>query len=115
MGLSRRKFLTSLAAVTGAGVLAPGGAALARRSRTIVKTATATRTGEYIYLTFRVPRGVNRVGVELTKDNPETKVGVGLFDWRGAGYGSPGFRGVYGEESSRFFVSSGSASRSFTR
>ena len=66
MGLSRRKFLTGLAAVTGAGVLAPGSAALARRSRTIVRTATATRTGEYIYLTFRVPRGVNRVAVALT-------------------------------------------------
>ena len=114
MGLSRRKFLTWLAAATGVGALAPAGAALARRSRTVVKTATATRTGEYLYLTFRVPRGVNRVAVGLTKSNPETKVGVGLFDWRGAGYQSPGFRGVYGEESSRFFVAPGSASRSFT-
>lgn len=115
MGLSRRNFLTGLAAVTGVGALAPAEAALARRSRTIVRTATATRTGEYIYLTFRVPRGVNRVAVGLTKGNPETKVGVRLFDWRGAGYQSPGFRGVYGEESSRFFVASRSASRSSGR
>ena len=114
MGLTRRRFVTGLAAVVGAGVLAPARAVLARRTRRVVKTATATRTGEYIYRTFRVPRGVNRVTVALTKGNPETKVGVGLFDWRGAGYQSPGFRGVYGEESSRFFVASGSASRSFT-
>ncbi len=114
MELSRRKFLTGLAAVTGVGTLAPAEAVLARRSRTIVRTATATRTGEYIYLTFRVPRGVNRVAVGLTKDNPETKVGVGLFDWRGSEYQSSGFRGVYGEESSKFFVARGSASRSFT-
>ena len=114
MELSRRKFLTSLAAVTGVGALAPAEAALARRSRTIVRTATATRTGEYIYLSFRVRRGVSRVAVGLTKSNPETKVGVGLFDWRGAGYQSPGFRGVYGEESSEIHVARGSASRSFT-
>lgn len=115
MGLSRRKFVTGHAAVAGAGALAPTGGVLAQpRRRTIVKTATATRTGEYIYLKFRIPRGVNRVGVGLTKNNPETKVGVGLYDWRGAGYQSPGFRGIYGEESSRFFVASGSASRSFT-
>lgn len=114
MELSRRKFLTGLAAVTGTGALAPAEAVLARPARTIVKTATATRTGEYLYLSFYVPRDANRVAVGLTKSNPETKVGVGLFDWRGAEYQSPGFRGVYGEESSEFYVARGSASRSFT-
>jgi hypothetical protein len=112
--LSRRKFLTGLAAVTGAGALAPAEAALARRSRTIVQTVTATRTGEYLYLPFYVPSGVNRVGVKLMRGSEATKVGVGLFDERGAAYQSPGFRGVYGEESSRFFVSARRASRSFT-
>lgn len=114
MGLSRRKFLTWLAAVTGVGALAPTEAALARPSRTVVKTATATRTGEYLYLSFRVPRGVDRVAVKLTKNNPETKVGVGLFDQRGPRYESPGFRGVFGEESSEFFVAATGATRSFT-
>jgi len=106
--------LTWLAAVTGAGVLTPAEAALARRSRTIVKTATATRTGEYLYLPFWVPRGVARIAVRLTKDNPETKVGVGLFDRRGPGYESPGFRGVFGEEKGAFFVAAAEASRPFT-
>jgi hypothetical protein len=55
MGLSRRKFLTWLAAVTGVGALAPAETVLARPPRTIVKTATATRTGEYLYLSFYVP------------------------------------------------------------
>ncbi len=114
MELSRRKFLTGLAAATGVGALAPAEAVLARPARTIVKTATATRTGEYLYLSFYVPSDANRVAVKLTKSNPETKVGVGLFDWRGAEYQSPGFRGVYGEESSEFHVARGSASRSFT-
>ena len=114
MGLSRRKFLAWIAAVTGVGTLAPAEAVLARQPRTIVKKATATRTGEYLYLSFYVPRGVNRVAVRLTKNNPETKVGVGLFDQRGPGYESPGFRGVFGEESSEFFVAATNASRSFT-
>jgi len=114
MGFSRHKFLTGLAAVTGVGALAPAEVALARPSRTIVKTATATRTGEYLYLPFQVPRGVDKVAVELTKNNPETKVGVGLFDGRGPGYESSGFRGVFGEESSEFFVAAANASRSFT-
>ena len=65
MGLSRRKFLTWLAAATGGGALTPAGAALARRSRTVVKTATATRTGEYIYLTFKVPRGPSPLATAL--------------------------------------------------
>jgi len=79
-----------------------------------VLTATATTLGEYLYLPFSVPRGVNRLDVRLTKNREETKVGVGLFDWRGVGYESPGFRGVFGEERSEFFVSAGGATRSFT-
>ena len=49
MGLSRHKFLIWLAAATGVGALAPAEATLARSSGTIVKTATATRSGEYLY------------------------------------------------------------------
>lgn len=39
---------------------------------------------------------------------------VGLFDQRGIEYESPGFRGVFGAESSEFFVSARHATRSFT-
>lgn len=115
MGLSRSKFLTWLAVTTGVGVFAPFKGVLARpRQRTTVLTATATRTGEYLYLPFEVPGGVSRIEIKLTKGSEETKVGVGLFDQRGPGYESSGFRGVFGEESSEFFVSAASATRSFT-
>jgi hypothetical protein len=112
VGLSRHNFLIWLAAATGVGALAPAEATLARSSRTIVKTATATRTGEYLYLPFRVHQGVHRVAVKLTKCNPETKVGVGLCDRRGPGYESPGFRGVFGEESSNSELTGPVSSRS---
>jgi len=114
MEFSRRRFLAWLGAATGVGVLAPDGEALAQRRKTVVLEGTATNTGEYLYLPFKVPRGVNRVDVKLTKDREETKVGVGLFDERGPGYESPGFRGVFGEESSEFRLSARSATRSFT-
>ena len=75
--------------------------------------ATVAGIGEYVYLPFEVPAGVNRLDVSLTKSSSETKVGVGLFDHRGAGYQSPGFRGIYGEERSELFVAAHDASQSF--
>jgi len=82
-------------------------------------TATAERTGEYVYLPFEVPEGVRRVSVEVEVEG-FARVGLGLFDERagerGRGwvaYQSPGYRGVYGEERSECYVSAGSASPSF--
>ena len=44
---------------------------------------------------------------------PGAKLGAGLFDARGTAYQSPGFRGIYGEERSAFFVAADAASQSF--
>ncbi|MBW3638594.1 MAG: hypothetical protein KY451_01875 [Actinobacteria bacterium] len=50
-----------------------------------------------------------------TQGNAET--GLGLFDQRGSHYGTlartNGFRGIYGEERSEFFVAATAASQSF--
>ncbi len=84
------------------------------RSPETVKLETVVEgTGDYRYLPFRVPRGVTRIDAELTKSHQETKVGVGLFDARGAAYQSSGFRGIYGEERSKFWVTRDAASQSF--
>lgn len=88
MGLSRRKFLAGLAALTGIGALASSEEVLAqedRRRKTIVLTDTATTRGQYLYLPFKVPRGVNGIDVKLTKEG-DASVGVGLFDRRGIEY-----------------------------
>lgn len=66
MGLSWRKFPAGLAAAGALGVLVPPETALARRRETITLTAVATRTGEYLYLPFEVPRQANRLDVKLT-------------------------------------------------
>lgn len=130
-GPSRRRVLT--VAGLGGGVLAVGGAAaLAACStgasaggapkatvtsfpprRTLRLTAAVTKAGDYVYLPFDVGPGVNRVEVSLAKADPAAKLGVGLFDHRGPAYGSPGFRGIYGDERSSFYVGADSASQSF--
>ena len=69
--------------------------------------------GHYLYLPFEVPPGVNRIDVRAAKATAEAKTGIGLFDHRGAGYQSPGFRGIYGEERSEFFVAADAASEAF--
>lgn len=121
MSFSRRKFLVGLLAMASSTVLGESpvkaraeGAGHVRKegSQTLVLTATATRTGEYLYMPFQVQRGVNRIDIRLTKSG-EASVGVGLFDQRGVQYQSAGFRGVYGEERSEFFVGPGSASQAF--
>jgi hypothetical protein len=75
-------------------------------------TATAMGIGQYLYLPFQVPEGVNRISVSMRRPG-DASVGIGLFDHRGPEYGSPGFRGVYGDEASSFFVAADSASRAF--
>lgn len=115
---SRRQVLSGGAALlAGAAGTLPSGTSYAtprtRPPRTILLETVVVGTGDYAQLPFRVPRGVTRIDVSLRKSVAETKVGVGLFDARGAGYQSPGFRGIYGEERSRFFVARDAASQSF--
>lgn len=80
---------------------------------TVTIETTTGPPGSYLYLPFEVPPGVNRIDVSTSKQVAEAKIGVGLFDHRGAGYQSPGFRGIYGEERSSFSVASHEASEAF--
>jgi hypothetical protein len=131
-GVSRRALLGA----TGAGVaaslgLGPGrlavpaaaasastaGAASVAASRTVLArhtlTATVRGTGHYVELPFGVPAGTTRVDVRVRTSNVRARVGLGLFDHRGSGYQSAGFRGVYGAERAEAFVSAAQASEAF--
>lgn len=83
-----------------------------RGDETVVLTTTVAGAGYYAYLPFEVPAGVDRIDVTMRRSKP-AQLGVGLFDWRGPGYQSPGFRGVYGDERADFFVTTDVASPSF--
>lgn len=90
------------------------GSAIRRRTtRTTTLTATLFGTGWYKRLPFSVPDGVHRIDVTMAKSSRQAALGIGLFDASGAGYQSGGFRGIYGEERSSFFVSSSAASEGF--
>lgn len=112
--ISRRRFL--LAGGAGLATVAYGPRVafgqVRAATQTVTLTATAAHMGQYLYLPFEVPDGVNRIDVSVTKQG-DAKTGVGLFDHRGAGYQSAGFRGIYGEERAEFFVSAHEASQSF--
>lgn len=82
--------------------------------RTLTLTTRVQGTGTYAYLPFDVPDGVARVEVEVRSSPSGAKLGAGLFDARGTAYQSAGFRGIYGEERSTFFVAADAASQSFT-
>lgn len=93
--------------------LAPVVAQAAVPDQVIVQSQRGSGIGTYLYFPFTVPDGVNRITVKITKGSPDAKTGAGLFDERGAAYGSRGFRGIYGEEVNDFYVASDSASRAF--
>ncbi|HEV7678928.1 MAG TPA: CehA/McbA family metallohydrolase [Candidatus Dormibacteraeota bacterium] len=121
-GPNRREFL-KLAGAAGVGsALAPAvvvrALASSPPSQTITMSGVAVGYGQYLYFPFTVPVApeVNRIDVSVAHDvnnSSVVKLGAGLFDQRGAQYQSPGFRGIYGEERSQFFVSAGAASQSF--
>lgn len=117
--VSRRRLLTGFAAgalgLGAAGLRQTGAhaAALTTPPQTLTLTTTVSGTGSYAELPFSVPSGVQRIDVAMTKSNNTASLGVGLFDAHGAGYQSGGFRGVYGEERSTFFVSVAGASQAF--
>ena len=81
--------------------------------QTLTLTGTVAGSGTYVYLPFHVPAGVTRIDVSMTKADPNAKIGIGLFDQRGPDYQTPGFRGVFGEERSAFFLSAAQAQQSF--
>ena len=90
------------------------GTALRRRSAlTTTLTAVVFGTAWYKRLPFTVPAGVHRIDVSMTKSSAQAALGIGLFDASGAGYQSGGFRGIFGEERSTFFVSTSGASEGF--
>jgi predicted metal-dependent phosphoesterase TrpH len=103
--LSRRRFLRTGALL--------GGVAALPATPAAAMTQPRGGTGVYLYLPFEVPAGVNRIDVRLDKAIDESALGVGLFDQRGPAYQSPGFRGMYGEERSEFFVAAHEAAQSF--
>lgn len=80
---------------------------------TVTLTGTVVAIGSYLELPFTVPSGIQRIDATLSKSSSQTNVGFGVFDERGPGYQSPGFRGIYGQENNTFFVSTSAASRSF--
>jgi len=82
-------------------------------SAEIVLAVRVFATANYAYLPFDVPPGVTRLDVRLSTDR-DASVGVGLFDGRGHGYSSPGFRGLSGSERGEFFVALDSATPGFT-
>jgi len=67
----------------------------------------------YRYLPFDVPAGVTGLGLRLEADRPAL-IGVGLFDPRGAGFSSPGFRGITGTERREVFLGLRDATPGFT-
>ncbi|GAA2502312.1 CehA/McbA family metallohydrolase [Terrabacter carboxydivorans] len=122
--LNRRRLLQGIAAgalnvgALDVGSASPASAAAraqlrAKPSQTVTLTTTVAGLGSYARLPFSVPRGVQRLDVSMSKSDSSAALGIGLFDARGAGYQSEGFRGIYGEERSSFFVSASGASTAF--
>ncbi len=91
---------------------APGGA---REEVLITDTLDPGDAGNYRYYSFEVPPGVERLDASLDKSQLGTgfALGFGVFDHRGPGYQSPGFRGIYGAEYGDFFLARHDASLSF--
>lgn len=80
---------------------------------TITLHAAVLGAAEYVYVPFEVPAGVSRLDVRLAAPPRKAKVGIGLFDARGSGFGSPGFRGVFSVGRYEFFVAADAASDGF--
>jgi hypothetical protein len=102
-------------ALAGAAALVPvraRRAAIASDTEQVTLETTVVGLGTYAYLPFEVPAGVNHLHVVADKDR-DAKLGLGIFDPRGPGYQSPGFRGIYGEERAEFELAADRASTSF--
>lgn len=115
--LSRRTLLKAGGLTAAAGTIGAGSAyAVPRAAQTLQLRGTAFGTANYQYHPFTVPAGTNRLNIRIIKQG-DAKTGIGLFDQRGSHYGTlakpNGFRGIYGEERSEFFLASDAASPSF--
>ena len=94
-------------------------ASAAQPPTTVTLTGSAVGVGTYNYHSFVMAPGVNRLDVVLRKtNNPQRNaVGVGIFDTRGAHYGTRvnpnGFRGIFGEERSAFTITPAQATGAF--
>ena len=118
---TRRRFLAAGGALGAASLLPSGtgtaqaGPSAAREEVVISDTVGPGDVGTYRYYSFEVPPGVQRLDAALDKSRlgPGATLGFGVFDHRGPGYQSPGFRGIYGGESSEFFLTRSDASLSF--
>jgi hypothetical protein len=88
-------------------ITAPGHATVAHTLH-----ATVAGSGHDVLLTFDVPPGATRIDVSL-ETSPRAAIELGLFDTRGPGYGSPGFRGIYGPERPTCHVGTVDASPGF--
>lgn len=74
--------------------------------------ATIAGAGHDVLLGFDVPPGATRIEVAV-ETTPRAEVELGLFDTRGPGYRSPGFRGIYGPERPACHVGTADASPGF--
>lgn len=115
--LSRRTLLGAASAGALVAPFAPAPALATSRVRPPITLTLTTTVGGvlsgYPTLPFDVPSGATRIDVSMTKSDANAKLGIGLFDARGAHYQSEGFRGIYGEERAEFFVSTAAASDGF--
>ncbi|CAN5295774.1 CehA/McbA family metallohydrolase [soil metagenome] len=119
MGIDRRQLLGGMTAAASAvalsGAWSPRGlrwATAQGEAQTFELRGPLGPPGFYVYLPFTVPPGVNRIDGRVT-DNGGAQTGLGLFDQRGTGYQTAGFRGVFGGELAQFSVAPDRASRSF--
>lgn len=113
---SRRLVLGAASAAALAVPFAPPARAETPVRPPITRTLTTKVFGilaGYKTLPFDVPEGATRIDVSMQKSDASAKLGIGLFDARGTGYQSPGFRGIFGEERSSFHVSTASATEGF--
>jgi hypothetical protein len=90
--------------------IAPQAQALVVHGRTL--RARIALAGYHRYLSFELPPGVRRMHVRAHSGLP-ARFGVALFDPRGAGYQSAGFRGSTGAERHEFTVALDDATPGF--
>ena len=112
-GLAVAGGVAGLASARGSSSPATAVPRVAASRRLELRTTALPGERTYAYLPFEVPPGTARLDAWLTAEDPAARLGLGVFDERGPGYQSPGFRGVYGSERSAFFLSAGDASEGF--
>lgn len=112
--LTRREVLRGAALAGLAATVAPVRTVHAQQpaGEQLTLTTTVGGQGTFHYLPFQVPRGIGRLHVRCERHG-DAATGLGIFDPRGPGYQSPGFRGIYGEERLEFELTPDHASPSF--